>query len=130
MSYCRWSSDDFRSDLYVYEAAEGVFVGVAGGRLVLPEMPPALPARGTVSVDEWIEAFIERNHVVMDIVDAAERVEIDLPQAGEHFYGLTFEEAADKVAELAALGYHVPAGVEAALREEHTRQHTNRKDTP
>ena len=45
MSYCRWSSDDFQSDVYVYEDCRGPWVvHVAGRRHVislsgLPEVP-------------------------------------------------------------------------------------------
>ena len=37
MSWVRWSSDDFRSDVYVYESDEGVTIHVAANRHVRDE---------------------------------------------------------------------------------------------
>lgn len=40
MSYCRWSSMDFRCDLYCYEHVDGTYTThVAGNRVVSPVIP-------------------------------------------------------------------------------------------
>jgi hypothetical protein len=40
MSYCRFSSDNFRSDVYVYEHVDGGYTThVAGNRLLFPALP-------------------------------------------------------------------------------------------
>ena len=41
MSYCRWSSDDFRCDLYIYESAAGFVIHVAANRVEWD--PPTSP---------------------------------------------------------------------------------------
>ena|SRR6478752_3658803 len=116
MSYCRWSSDDFASDLYIYESAEGFVIHVASSRHVVDRS--GLPPVVEFGDPGWAEAWAERGMAVMELVKDAPLEKIDLPQAGESF---TFDdaiEAADKVVELKALGYHVPDGVVEALREE------------
>lgn len=119
MSYCRWSSDDWLSDLYVYESTEGICVHVAANRK--PEafaaaIPPAVPCDPH---DHAVFArWFERGQDVMALLDQFDSVPIELPHAGE---SATFDdhfEAADAVDWLAALGYHVPHGVAAALRSE------------
>lgn len=118
MSYCRWSSDDYRSDLYVYEAADGFVVHVASRRYVYPEgvMPPEI----TLEVGDpgWAGAWTERSMAVQAIIETLELEHIDLPQSGESFYCLDAEEAAAKVAELRAIGFCVPKGVEESILED------------
>jgi len=118
MSYCRWSSDDFRSDLYVYEAADGFVVHVASRRYVYPDgvMPPDMDVK--VGDPGWAGAWAERNMEVQKIIDTLDLEQITLEQAGESFYGLDAEEAAVKVAELRAIGFYVPKGVEESILEE------------
>jgi hypothetical protein len=116
VSYCRWSSDDFQSDLYIYESAFGFQVHVANNRHVIDRS--ALPPIVEVGDDGWAEAWAERYVAVMELVKDAPLEPIDLPQAGEDFTFETGAEAADKVEELIAIGYHVPKGVVESLREE------------
>lgn len=111
MSYCRWSSDDFTSDLYIYGAVDGISLHIAANRRVDHEMPPDVP------IDE-VEAWVARCMAVLDIVKDLPLVPIELPHAGESWYGLSCGEAADKVEYLIGLGYRVPKGVVEALRED------------
>lgn len=112
MAYCRWSTDDFQCDLYVWDdVSGGVAVGVAARRMVFEQpLPEPVPA-----TEERIDAWIERQRIVHDTPYHYE--DIELPHAGQVFFGLTREEAADKVAELRALGYRCPDDVEQVLRE-------------
>ena len=117
MSYCRWSSDDFESDLYIYESIEGFQVHVASNRHNIDRS--GLPPVKELGEEGWIEAWLARHAAVQELVSDAPLEKIDLPQAGGSFRHFdTGWEAADKVAELAALGFHVPDGVVEALREE------------
>ena len=52
MSYCRWSSDDFQCDVYVYESVAGGFVThVAANRVVFRMncLPWFLSSRSTLT---------------------------------------------------------------------------------
>lgn len=121
MSYCRWSSDDWRSDLYIYESGEGFEVLVAARRNSL-EFFAALPAAVPLPTDWRDEAqadpWFARRQAVDDLLNDFPLVTIGLPHDGEMTTFGTAEEAADACEWLAACGYHVPAGVIDALRSD------------
>lgn len=119
MSYCRWSSDDFKSDLYVYENVAGCWtIHVASNRhvgdcpkIILPDDPED---------QAQLDAAMRSYRAQMDFLQAAERVPIGLPHDGQTFHEPTPGACADRIEALVALGYRVPAGVVEALREEET----------
>lgn len=113
MSYCRWSSDNWRSDLYCYEDVSDCFVTHVAARRRVGEIP-TMPAWGEVSPEEWMIAHRQQ----MEAVDRCELVEIDLPHAGESFYDDDLAGMIARMKELQALGYHVPASAIAAAEEE------------
>ncbi len=119
MSYCRWSSDDWRSDLYVYESQLGIEIHAAGRRkpqaffAALPEPVPYPP-----NDDAGWARWVERDRKVSAMHDQYELESIGLPHTGESFTADDATEAAQIVAYLAALGYHVPDGVIEALSDE------------
>jgi len=49
---------------------------------------------------------------VLKLMEAAEKVVIDHPWAGETFWCATAKECAEKLREIRAAGFHMPAGVE------------------
>jgi hypothetical protein len=112
MSYSRFSSNDFQCDVYCYESAEGFMVHVAGNRVVFDEELPA-----PVSLED-VEEFVRRDQRVLAMVATAGREPIGLPHDGETFVLDTPGACADKLVELAALGYVVPQTAIDALREE------------
>jgi hypothetical protein len=115
MSYCRWSSDDFQCDVYVYEDCAGGFTThVAGRRHVFKEpLPPVVP------MDEKLkDEYFERYEKVNKMLDEANLVDIELPYAGESFNDDTAGECADRLEELRDIGYIVPQYAIDALREE------------
>ncbi|MEV6897481.1 hypothetical protein [Amycolatopsis sp. NPDC051372] len=115
MSYCRWSTDDFQCDLYIYEDARGGWtIHVAGNRVAYTQPLPEPIELTDTNFDEWWA----RHKLVGEMVDRADRVPIELPHAGEAFNELTAGAAADRVRELRNLGYHCPDRVEQSLREE------------
>ncbi len=107
MSYCRWSSDDFRCDLYIYDDVRGgVTIHVAGRRHAIDDS--ALPPPVSVyDIDRWVA----RHEIVIGLIHEAPLVDIGLPHDGEDFYGLTYEAAAAKVRELIACGYRCDPAV-------------------
>ena len=104
MSYCRWSSDDFKSDVYCYEGANGFVIMVAENKHIFTE---PLPPKVEFDVDN-LDEYFARDSLVMDIVRRAETVPINLPHAGESFTCASPQETADKLLELREIGYHVP----------------------
>lgn len=114
MSYCRFSSDDFQCDVYVYESDDGFVTHVADVRLVFDRpLPPAVDIRTD------LEGWAARNRMLHEAVDRAKRVRIDLPSAGEMFIDDTAGECAARLVSLRAEGLTVPGyAVEALLEEE------------
>ena len=130
MSYCRFSSDNFRCDVYVHESVYGGWqTHVASRRRALPVVPDFPP--------EWVPMFGGR--WVRDIRDtiypsrahkAASRLvwwlwtqwhkvsmwsvrtwptrKINLPGAGESFVDDTPGECAQRLRELKSRGFFVP----------------------
>lgn len=112
MSYCRWSSDDWQCDLYVYEGGSSFVTHVAGNRVVgdIPKTPrPTQDNR---------EAFIAAHQAQMAFMDGCQRAPILLPHAGASFSDATPGECADRLEMLRALGYKVPQYAIDELREE------------
>jgi len=119
MSYCRWSSDDWKSDIYCYFDCGGYYAIHVAGRRHVEELPPADHLFG-VNLDEWFEAHKKQ----MAILENAHYEDIDLPHAGESFREKTAEECLKRLLELRELGYHVPESAIEGIREE-----TNDKKT-
>lgn len=115
MSYCRWSTDDFQCDLYVYESVGGFWsTNVAGNRIVYKEPLPAPVPFSADRLGEWRE----RHERVAQMIGEADRVYIELPHAGESFEDPTPGACADRLEYLKGLGYKFPDDVIDALREE------------
>lgn len=110
MSYCRFSSDNWRSDLYIY-ASDVFMVNVAANRY---EFDPKYPLPNFDEYDDFVQYRWDNRQAL----DWAKSVPIQLPYAGEQFLYDTGKEAAEFVRELSELGYHVPNGVIEALEEE------------
>lgn len=123
MSYCRFSSDDFRSDLYVYASADDLFViHVAGSRWA--QIPP--PEYHYPEEHRVYEGEHGGFHLTPEGVAAWRAwqdenwkfIDIDLPHAGEEFRLSSPGECADKIEELGRLGYYYPERAVARLRAE------------
>ena len=116
MSYCRWSSDSFRCDLYCYEDCRGGWTThVAGRKRIMPDdfQEPPFSLIQTDSA-EWVR----QHKAFMDGIDKFPFKDIGLPHAGETFNDPTIEEFRDRVAGLITLGYNVPDCVIAEIDEE------------
>lgn len=86
MSYCRFSSDNFKSDVYVYaDIAGGWTTHVAHSRLTKP----------------W-------NGSCDDALLELRFKPIGLPMDGQMFNDPTPSACADRLRELRQMGYHVP----------------------
>lgn len=116
MSYCRFSSDDFRSDVYAYEHCDGGFVvHVARLRHVAETPIPPLPA-------EWwavpVEELIAARKAQAAWPEAARMEPIGLPHDGETYCEADAGACADRLEALRAVGYRVPQFAIDALRSE------------
>lgn len=114
MSYCRWSTDDFQCDLYVYEHCGGGFTThVAGNRVVYDKpLPPAVPFQGNV------DAWFARHRAVMDAVEVASRTPVGLPHDGETFNDPTLVDLLARLIHLREAGYKFPDQVLDQVRAE------------
>ena len=117
MSYCRFSSFDFRCDVYCYESAIGYQTQVAANRVVFAEPLPE-PVPYDPDKPDWADRWVRRSQKVFDMVLHATRVDIGLPHDGQSFLDSTPGDCADRLESLKKLGYIVPDVVIAELREE------------
>ena len=117
MSYCRWSSDNWRCDLYCYADVNGGWTTHVAGRRHVGDIPDdgfTDFIAGRISAEE----FVERHNAQLDALARCEIVKIDLPYAGETFNDRTLEAFRMRVLGLRTLGYHVPDYVFDAIDEE------------
>lgn len=112
MSYCRWSSDNWRCDLYCYESGDGFITHVAN-RKRIGEIPK-LPNVSTTSYDEYAEAY--KKH--MNAVKKAKLVNIGLPYDSQTFNDPDLESFLKRIKHLKDVGYNVPDYVIEFIMEE------------
>lgn len=116
MSYCRFSSDNFRCDVYAYQSTHDDYVlHVASHRreadTPIPEMPPnwwELPA-------EEMQAAMGRQD---DWLEHAPLVPINHPDAGESYRFASAEELYEKLLDLRSAGLRVPDFALEAVKED------------
>lgn len=127
MSFCRWSSDDYQCDVYVWADCEGGYrTEVAGRRRIFKvSLPPpvTLPvgAANSSERDAWAVATVERMRTVDALLDDESRSEwLDLPtpEGGNSYWHDTADEAADNLERLRGLGFNVPQYAIDSLRAE------------
>ena len=117
MSYCRFSCDNWKSDVYVYEDVSGGFTThVAATRRVWPIVPDAPLSLAATSVGRWIWNKWHRLHMWM--VDKSPRQAICGGYDGASFRDPTASACAYWLEMLRAAGYRVPQYAIDALREE------------
>lgn len=122
MSYCRWSTDDFLCDLYVYESVGGFWsINVAGVKRVYHRpLPPyearPFPAKGRQRQREWVRRMRARDKARNKI--GWHYKPIGGPHDGESFNEYSLEAAIARCEQLRAEGYRFPDYVLDELREE------------
>ena len=113
MSYCRWSSDNWRCDLYCYEDVSGGFTTHVAGNRVVGEIP-AEPPLVLPLPDDWAQ----QHSRVMAFLSTAERRPIGLPHDGESYNDPDLQSFLERVTSLRADGYNVPDYVFDEIRAE------------
>lgn len=118
MSYCRWSSDDFRCDVYAYEDIHGGWTIHLAGNRFLGDIPPIIdvphPEDGQEAADRWYASYKAQ----AAFLSTAKREPIGLPFAGQSFNLPTLDDFLEKLIELRGLGYNFPDYVLESVREE------------
>ena len=115
MSYCRWSSDNWKCDLYCYEdVSGGITTHVAGNRIVgdVPEAPLKLLLDGTYK--EYYRAYKKQSA----FLDTAKHKKIGLPYDGESFNDPDYESFLDRLLHLRETGYNFPGYVIEEVKRE------------
>ena len=118
MSYCRWSSDNWKCDVYVYEDVNGGWTTHVAGRRrlkldTLPQSPYDLLTGGSVP-ENWNEIY----RTYHDALGKLPFEDITLPHAGDSFNDPMPSDCADRLETLRGLGYHVPQYAIDELRAE------------
>ena len=120
MSYCRWSSNNWKCDLFCYEdVSGGITTHVAGNRVVgeVPEVSLRLLQYKPVSVTEEIltrmrheefKEWTEANERQQKFLDTCQRVPIGLPYDNQSFNDPTYEDFLARLMHLRSVGYRFP----------------------
>lgn len=112
MSYCRWSSDDWKCDLYCYHSICGNFITHVAGRkhVGVPVNPYKFPTK------EWSSFNLKQ----MEFLETAEMVNIGLPYDGASFSDPDLKSFLQRVNCLKEAGYHVPMWILESIEEDLT----------
>jgi hypothetical protein len=114
MSYCRWSSDDFKCDLYIYQTAGNVYqIHVAGSHIAHIESIPPLPDI-RIYPEEYMEAYKKQS----EFLEHAQYIPLNLPHAGKSFVEPTLQSLKTRLLELRNIGYRFPESVFERIEEE------------
>lgn len=113
MSICRWSSMDFKCDLYCYESSEGFVTHVAENRVIgnIPGVDTTLLLDFT---EENQEIYFKQYKAQMDFLKTANREPIGLKYDGQTFYD-DKETLLSRLEMLRAEGYNFPEITEEDL---------------
>lgn len=123
MSYCRWSCDNWKCDVYCYaDVAGGYTTHVAGNRIVseIPQVPPL--TRELLTDEAKMSAWMQAHNAQMAALETVERAPITLHYAGESLHDDTLEQFRATLSSLRELGYNVPQFVFDAIDEEIAEQ--------
>lgn len=107
MSYCRWSSDDWKCDLYCYEDAGGGWTTHVAGRRRIGEVPPDFWDK-FVAQEITPKEYTKLHNEQMEVLSTLPFEDITLPHAGETFNDPTLGAFKARLVHLRSLGYHFP----------------------
>ena len=121
MAYCRWSSDNFKCDLYVFEVVGGGYqVHIAGTRVV-GEVPPLMWPRlepGELIEDDDFYLLEQSYKAQGDFLETAERVPIGLPWDNTSFWFQELGELRMFLNAAKTIGYQFPDEIFDIIEEE------------
>lgn len=125
MSYCRFSSDAFRCDVYAYgDVSGGYTIHVAARKRLVPDDFPDPLATMVEMVDADPATAIARYNDLNAAMVAFPFVDLTAPSAGQTFHCADLEDFKAKMLDLRAEGLRFPDDVldeiDAELRAEET----------
>ena len=115
MSYCRFSSDDFRSDVYIYADANGGYTTHVASHRYDGDIPSVAAAfDNPFDAQRAADMFAAQS----DFLQSTTMTEIGGPFDGQTFHDGTLGELLARMNELGTAGYRVPADAIAAVKRE------------
>lgn len=117
MSYCRWSCDGFRSDVYCYADVSGGYTTHVARNKVAGDIPVVPPLPRTTD-REVLKPWLEAHNKMMAFVAEADHEPLGLPVDGETFNDETLPEFLNRLLWLRQLGYRVPQFAIDAVQDE------------
>lgn len=107
MSYCRWSTDSFRCDLYCYADVRGGWTTHVATMRV-PDSGPtedhSLMNQGEAGIAEWLR----QHEALMAWLQSAEKIRIGGLYDGKTFRDSTLVDFRKRLVALRAAGYRYP----------------------
>ncbi len=123
MSYCRWSSMNFRCDVYAYASVHGGYMVHIAQYRAKPDVPKVPPLSKESLEDGSYMAAQKEQFAFLDSEDSREP--IGLPLDGQTFNLPTAVEFKAKMQELRDMGYAFPDGVLEAIDEDIAEEAAN-----
>jgi hypothetical protein len=123
MSFCRWSSNSYRCDLYAYESYDGYEIHVAQFRHTLPSsvVQPQVPnlEGDSDSQENGLIEYVAARTRFMAMLDEADVVPIGLPYDGQSFIyeNWDWDGFVAQMKTLTEAGYQVPDGLIESLEK-------------
>lgn len=104
ISYCKWSDENYRSDVCCYRDNTGaIIVHVSTHRL--DSLPPIVPSIDLTPIDDFIEAYNKHN----EFMQTVKRIPIGLEHDGVTFRHQYESQLLQTLGMLKQAGYHIPA---------------------
>ena len=105
MSYCRWSSNNWKRHVYVYQDVDGGWTTHLVAFKIIGDIPEELlHTEQSVADGSWLAS----RRAAMEFLEHAERAPIGLPRDGETFNDSTLGKCAERLLYLRSLGHCVP----------------------
>ena len=130
MAYCRWSSDFYECDVYVYESVGDYWATHVAGRRRKAKCPDEIKKMPTTTPKEWVaqhSAMMDWLAEQPDDDDAWDALQG--PHAGESYRDATPGDCAARLEEIRASGLNVPQYAIDELRAEQAEMDTQRTGT-
>lgn len=124
MSYCRWSSDNWKCDLYCYRDASGGYTIYVAARKLKKDIVPQIPEG---LIDKSPKKWLRLHKKQMAFFETAEHEDIGLPFDGKCFNEPTLEEFLERILLLKGIGYNVPDYVVEQIRDELKETKSNKE---
>lgn len=122
MSFARFSSDDFTSDVYAYVDANDnmITLHIAAARHNFDRSKlPGITADPRKDIQLYSEEWLQHHTALMQAIHSSEDMIIyEDEYAGRSYFQLTAEEAIALLDKLEQRGYHIPDGTREAIEEE------------